>query len=115
MCSAREREREREREKERERCLESVQTSSIPSRQLPVGRLGYCINWLYLWQTAPGGRFGTSLGMCLLAKSVLTFAIYNISKPCFGPFVSDIGNWFKYPHFCTCKTWLEGAGGLDAV
>ena len=22
--------------------------------------------------------------------------------------MADIGNWFKYPHFCTCKSWLEG-------
>ena len=21
--------------------------------------------------------------------------------------------WFKYPHFCSCKSWLEG--GLDTV
>ena len=21
--------------------------------------------------------------------------------------MSDIGNWFKYLHFCTCKSWLE--------
>ena len=47
--------------------------------------------------------------MCLLAKSVLAFAIYDISNPCFGPFVSDICNWFKYPHFCPCKIRLDGA------
>ena len=103
------------RQRERERKREKDVWNTYKQAASPVGRLGNCINWLYLWQTAPGGRFGTSLGMCLLAKSVLTFAIYNISKPCFGPFVSDIGNWFKYPYFCTCKTWLEGAGGLDAV
>ena len=42
--------------------------------------------------------FWTYLGMCFIAKAVFILAIYNASKPCFDPFVSDIGNsnWFKY-------------------
>ena len=36
--------------------------------------------------------FLTYLGMCLIAKAVLIFAIYNTSKPCIVPFVSDIGS-----------------------
>ena len=36
--------------------------------------------------------------MCCVAKAVFILAIYNGSKPCFCPFVSDIGNsiWFKH-------------------
>ena len=26
-------------------------------------------------------------------------------------FVSDRGNWFKYPHFCTCDSWTGGGAG----
>ena len=35
--------------------------------------------------------------------SVWSQALYHS----FGPNVSDLGNWFKYPHSCTCKSWLE--------
>ena len=38
------------------------------------------------------------LGMCCIAKVVFILAVYNASKPCFSPFVPNIGiyNWFKY-------------------
>ena len=36
--------------------------------------------------------FWTDLGMCFIATAVFILAIYNASKPCFGPFVSDICN-----------------------
>ena len=39
----------------------------------------------------------------LYSKSCLDFCHYNTSKPCFCPFVSDIGYLNKYPHFCTCR------------
>ena len=52
------------------------------------------------------------LEMCLIAKAVLIFPfIIYTSKQCFGPFVSDLGNWYKYPQFCTSNRWLEGGSG----
>ena len=46
--------------------------------------------------------------MCLIAKVVLIFAIYNTSNPYFGPFVSDISNWFKYHLFAHEELVREG-------
>ena len=47
-------------------------------------------------------------------KSCLDFAIYNTPKQCFGPFVSDIVDWYNYPLFAHVGGG-KGEGGEDNV
>ena len=63
-------------------CWPGVQQVYMVSEHTKVGLLVRDAASLY--------GFWAHLGMCLIAKGVFILAIYNASKPCFGPFMSDM-------------------------